>query len=469
VRSHHGSSLFRQVVLALLSLFLLLFPFCSQSLTPQLTLNVINGNAPYLTFDGGLTHASGPTDLLWITLPNGVRVAPRSNPSGPLNPIELEDTNVRFTDIGMLVPTNSNSIELSKLIGPPNNYWGDDDGDGQGDDGISVVGSLNLSIFDRYGNAIMRSSELDACRSPYKVILSNTAGTLSTRYGFPNSSNFDASSAIYYIKPKTLPTVCSARPDIYYGSGDYAGPSYIWHPSSGFLTQSTTPSHYDLNFPTTGADKLYFYLEVVGVDPSSLSWPSVTRGGITASMEIVQPNPSAIQTFDQPGGLRVTLTGPALNDAGSRPLPSLPATFELVGLNRHGRRVVTYGFVLKQWFVIQSIHSSNYSQSSSWCTGLGYQIPRVRDLTNAVRIGVDPISGAAPSSSKNAYQRYIGAGFFSEWSALSNYTGANIRNFRSYWTSDTSRGFHFAVAPNYGQIFTDNNTHFSICSSHLRP
>jgi hypothetical protein len=457
------------MVPALSSVLLLLSAFSSHALTTQTTRNVINGSAPYLTFDGGRTRATNVDELLSITLPSGTRITPSTNTSSASNPIQLQRDNVSSIDIGMAVPTNASSVALNTLIGPPNNYWGDDDGDGQGSGGITATGSLTLSIVDKAGNAVDRRDTLTICNAPYKVTLSSSGGTLSTRYGFPNSSNFDASSAIYYIKPKTLPTVCSARPDIYYGSSDYAGPSYIWHPSSGFLTQSTTPSHYDLNFPTTGADKLYFYLEVVGVDPSSLSWPSVTRGGITASMEIVQPNPSAIQTFDQPGGLRVTLTGPALNDAGSRPLPSLPATFELVGLNRHGRRVVTYGFVLKQWFVIQSVHSSNYSQSSSWCTGLGYQIPRVRDLTNAVRIGVDPISGAAPSSSKNAYQRYIGAGFFSEWSVLSNYTGANIRNYRSYWTSDTSRGFHFVVAPSYGQIFIDNNTHFSICSSHLRP
>jgi hypothetical protein len=38
---------------------------------------------------------------------------------------------------------------MAKLIGPPNNYWADDDGDGLGSGGITATGNLTLSIFDK--------------------------------------------------------------------------------------------------------------------------------------------------------------------------------------------------------------------------------------------------------------------------------------------------------------------------------
>ncbi|MWN32978.1 hypothetical protein GQ596_11070, partial [Gilliamella sp. Pra-s60] len=62
----------------------------------------------------------------------------------------------------------------------------------------------------------------------------------------------------YYINPNNLSASCyfvqSVRPNLLYGgttgiiSNDlpyFAGPSNIWNPSKGFLTQSTSPSSYD--------------------------------------------------------------------------------------------------------------------------------------------------------------------------------------------------------------------------------
>ncbi|MBI0061787.1 hypothetical protein H3T83_11360, partial [Gilliamella sp. M0320] len=76
------------------------------------------------------------------------------------------------------------------------NYWGDDDGDGQGIDGVTATGSLNLSIVDKYNNPVARNKILTFCgdKAPYKLTLSNTEGTLKTRYGVPNESRFSASN-----------------------------------------------------------------------------------------------------------------------------------------------------------------------------------------------------------------------------------------------------------------------------------
>ena len=92
----------------------------SQALTAK-TSNIIHGNAPYLTFDGGLTSVTSSEGLLWITLSNGVKVTPANNNS-LTNPIELPNSGQSFADIAMLVPTDSNSIALNSLIGSPNNF-----------------------------------------------------------------------------------------------------------------------------------------------------------------------------------------------------------------------------------------------------------------------------------------------------------------------------------------------------------
>ncbi|MCX8582404.1 hypothetical protein, partial [Gilliamella sp. B3372] len=62
----------------------------------------------------------------------------------------------------------TNSVALSSLIGPPNNYWGDDDGDS----GVSATGSLNLSIVDKNNQAVSRNSVLTICNAPYRIKLS---------------------------------------------------------------------------------------------------------------------------------------------------------------------------------------------------------------------------------------------------------------------------------------------------------
>jgi hypothetical protein len=463
------------------SIFWSLFAFNSQALTSQSTLNAIEGNAPYLTFDGGVTRVTDTKYLLGITLPDGTHITPSSNSSSPSSPIALLNPNMRFADIDMFVPVNTNSVALDTLIGPPNNFWGDDDGDGQGSGGITVTGSLNLSIVDNSGQPVARSDLLTFCKAPYKVTLESTGGTLSTRYGIPKSSRFNRSSATYYINPTASPEVCFARPSLTFGSSSedtrFRGPANMWNQFRGFLTQSIVPSGYYKNFPTTGAHNLYFDLDIAGVNTRQLSWPSVTHSGITATM-----------TPDSSGtSVRVELTGPYATEAqwnGDSPSsvssianPSLPATFELVGRDSSGRDVIKYGFKLKQWFVNLGLRYHSYSSSLSWCDSMGYQLPSVRDLTNAKCVGgafCQGSVGASPSSSKNAYMRHIDSGFFSEWGNMYKYTNAGFLNgYFYYWTKDaqdTSR--QFMVSSNNGTISRlsiSNSGTFALCASSLRP
>ncbi|MCX8675983.1 hypothetical protein J3U16_11860, partial [Gilliamella sp. B3023] len=427
-------------------------------LTSQSTRNAIQGSAPYLTFDDGRTRAVDANGLLGITLSDGTRYTPSTN-SSSTTPIVLPSEGQSFADIGMFVPTDTNSVALSSLIGPPNNYWGDDDGDS----GVTATGSLSLSIVDKNNQSVSRNSVLTVCNAPYKVKLSSTNGTLSTRYGFPNRSTFSASSETYYVNPKASPVVCFARPNLlngklgdysYYPSWDFAGPSSMWDPAKGFLTQETDPSLYGRNFPTTGANGLYFDLDISG-SSQPLSWSSVSRGGITVTMS----NSTATS-------VRVTLTGPYATSSQHRSdnpgrisTPSLPQTFELVGRDTNGTPVVKYGFTLKQWFVNRGTDSYGYSYSNtlSWCNSIGYRLPKVKDLTNSSCRGSNSGTwcqgsvGATPSSPNNLYMRHIGSGFFTEWGKMDTYSGVGFLN-HWYWTSDPRGSNQFVVDANYGRV-----------------
>ena len=469
----------RQIVSALILVILLSISFANHALTAQTT-NIIYGNAPYLTFDGGLTRVTNTKALLGISLSNGDKYTPTTNNSKD-NPIVLPVAGQSFADIDMLVPTDTDSIALNLLIGEPYNYWSDDDGDGQDPDGITVTGSLNLSIIDRFNNPVTRNTVLTICNGPYKVKLASTNGTLSTRYGVPKGSDFNASNATYYINPKAPPEVCFAKPNLRLGTlvrvTDYRGPATMWNEKMGFITQSKNPSSYDLNFPTTGAHNLYFDLDIGG-NYRELSWQPVSHGGITATM-----------TEATNKSVRVSLKGPFAKDEqldSSNPSsletilnPTLPQTFELVGRDsQSGEEVVKYGFQLKQWFVNRGTESYTNKSVSSWCSDIGYRMPKVKDLTNAICQGVNTggnickgAVGATPSSTGNHYQRRIGAGFFSEWGDLKDYADAGFRF--GYWTSDPGQASNYTEFIVYaysgyassGFISNGGDTRFGVCAA----
>ena len=441
-------------------------PFSGHALTSQTTANQIQGTPPYLTFDGGRTRAVDANGLLGITLSNGANYTP-SNNSSSTTPIVLPVEGQSFADIRMFVPTDTNSVALSTLIGPPNNYWGDDDGDS----GVTATGSLSLSIVDKNNQSVSRNSVLTICNAPYKVTLSSTDGTLSTRYGFPNHSTFSASSETYYVNPKAESVVCFAKPNLMYGkrgddptyqSFDFAGPSSMWDPAKGFIPQSTDPSLYGRNFPTTGANGLYFDLDIGGRS-QPLSWSPVSHGGITATMS----NSTATS-------VRVTLTGPYATisqhssaNPGRISTPSLPQTFELVGRDSQGTPVVKYGFTLKQWFVNRGYKVDYHYNTVSWCNSIGYRMPSVKDLTNAFCRDTDlecqGAVGATPSSSDNHYMRHIDAGLFTEWGYMEDYSGVGFYRYW-YWASDPVGGYKAIVSIHQGNVSWNYYYNYGLCS-----
>ncbi|MCX8663776.1 hypothetical protein, partial [Gilliamella sp. B2911] len=106
-RSSLGSKLRRKIFLPL---GLLLIPFYSSHALTVKTSNTIQGNEPYLTFDGGRTRALNIEALLGITLSDGKQYTTKTNTSSPSNPIELPVAGQSFADIDMIFPTNVDLI-----------------------------------------------------------------------------------------------------------------------------------------------------------------------------------------------------------------------------------------------------------------------------------------------------------------------------------------------------------------------
>ena len=376
--------------------------------------------------------------LLSIAFNNGVQYTPSTNTSSPENPIVLPIANQPVSGIHMFIPVDKDSVEFNML------GWKDDDGDTN----VIATGTLSLSVTDKYSRAVPRDRTLGPCGAPYRLKLTSTNGTLSTRYGVPRSRSFNASSVTYYVtpNPKTEPEVCFAKPVSVADEPDNDGPSSIWNRYKGFFTQDTRPDYYGKNFPTTGANNMYFDLEIAG-NSQLLAWSSVTRGGITATVGNFTPT-----------SVRVTLTGPVAkasqwnsNNPGLIAKPTLPQTFELIGHYVHnGKKAVKYGFEIKQWFVNRGKGFYTYSNMESWCNKIGYRMPTVKDLTNAKR---HEVTGATPSSSGDYYQRRIGASFIAEWGNLSKYEKADFGVTR-FWTNVIGPGSNnrYVVYPEDGHI-----------------
>ncbi|OCG77905.1 hypothetical protein A9G44_03620 [Gilliamella sp. Occ4-3] len=455
---------------------MLLLPYSLESQALSATTSErIHGTAPYLTFDGGVTKVTEIRELLGIKLSDGRTFTPQNNSSSSTAPIELPNVGDTFADIEMIVPPLSDSININDLV--TQGKWGDDDGDGQGADEVTASGSISLVIKDKDGNTVNRSDALDICKAPYKVTLDSSGGALETRYGMPNSSTFSGGTAEYYITPPSPPVICSVGPNLYLGGTtgigwddpSFAGPANIWSPTKGFLVQSTTPSSYDQNFPTTGADGLHFDLDIGGIDASQLSWTVNTSGSLNAT---VSWRLSDIWINDGSKYVpRVTLHGPEARSQWDNPIPSqitvpsLPQTFELVGRDSRGNEV-RYGFVLRQWFVNRGDQFKFYSDQLAWCNSLGYRMPRVRDLTNAVRKANPSISGAAPSSPANHYRRHIGAGFFTEWGNMGYHTDVGFAG-TIYWTSDVTGSYQFDVFSFDGSVggYSAGDSRYGLCTA----
>lgn len=412
-------------------LILLFYSFNVKALS-AVTVKIIQGSEPYLTFDKGKTKVTDGSILTAITFSDGTTMSLSNNPSSYENPIALPKEGERIRDVTMMIPILNKSINLNTIIRPPYSYWADDDGDGQGTDGITGTGNIAVNVTDKNGSIVNADTLLDICNAPYLIDFDTTGiWSLSTKYGIPNITTLVVRPVKYYIKPKSDPAVCMLVPSL------YASPTNteVWRWAKGFYAQSRDPASYERNFPTTGGNNLFFDLDIYGINESELTWPPVTHEGITATVTRsehnepwLNPTPKVVT--------RVTLTGPAAtttqqssNSPGAIYQPKLPQTFELVGYDRNNKPVIKYGFILKQWFISRGKKLSNMVNHQAWCNSAGYRLPLVKDLTNAISDPNSPIENQGfvsgkPESHGNYFERQIGAGFMSEWGILDFYNDA---------------------------------------------
>lgn len=417
---------------------------CNALALSAATAQPINGSLPYVTFDGGKTKLTSTRSLLEIKLPDGTVITPDNNDSTFEKPIIFHKSGGTFSDIEAIVPPEKvDDILFSELVSGPYNYWGDDDGDGKGNEGIIATGRFNITVVDKEGFVLDRYNKelknprkavLDICYAPYTLKLASGGGTLSTQYGFPKSRSYPAEDWVnYYIQPSGPAKICYAKPP-YLNSAHYLGPKYMTN-QRGFILQSDT-SLWE-NFPTTAAGNFYFDLDIGGVSSSLLTWNTVTKDGITAT---VTPAPNSKTN------MRVTFTGPVATNAqkvASQPgrigVPNLPLTFELVGKNRDGYPVLKYGFVLKQWFVSRGNVYSSDDEAKSWCSSLGYRLIKAKDVTNSFRNDYPShqyVETAKPTSTAYVTSEIrIGGGLFSEWPGIMKINGVDEVGF--FRTDDT--------------------------------
>lgn len=418
-----------------------------------ITVNTIIGTAPYFTSDEGITKIIDTDGLLSITLSDGTYVTPSSNTSSALNPIVLPKAGESIADIGMFIPVGMNTVELNTLVNEPYNYWGDDDGDGHSETGIKASGSLTLRIYDVNGNVVGRSDALNGCLAPYRVVLTNTAASLQTQYGNPNSRNYKAQNAYYYISPKeSAPYTCWAQPNLQYTTSGYYDSSYsAWSPTKGFKLQDIkTP---EKNFPTMGANGLFFNLQVFGALGSDVTYSkSPESSGINLNLS----STAGSQV------IKVMLTGPRYGATANEAATAVPTTFTLY--SDSDKKNPIYSFTINNWFIVRTEGSSaGYNAIQTYCdslttTGSSYSVPKISQLSNANDSSSSWTGGLTGQG--NTYSRRIGGGLFAEWGSTTSsyYTNSDFYS-DYYWSADAYNSYLHIVNSTNGTIaYTNSNS-----------
>ncbi|MDF7667089.1 hypothetical protein PT273_04415 [Orbaceae bacterium ESL0727] len=190
------------------ALFFLGISFQANAALSTHTTQNIQGTPPYFTTDGGQTKITQPEGLLTINVAG--QTYDKNNTSSPAKPIILPQSDTTLENIKMLLPfikdTNGNAISainFNDLLKAPYAYWGDDEGDGQGENGITATGKLTVKAVGtgQYGRQreVNRAQPLDICDGPFKVDISNEAILLKTQYGLPNTASYPAMTSSYYV------------------------------------------------------------------------------------------------------------------------------------------------------------------------------------------------------------------------------------------------------------------------------
>lgn len=469
-----------------------------------LTAKTINGEPPYLTFDGGVTKVYNVDALLSITLSDDTEIKVTDDTSSLEKPIELPNVEETFSTVKTVVPflANNNrypSYYMNNIIGP-NNYWGDADGDTYDD----ITEAITVNWKDKNDRDITKlvgenpNRGINFCDAPYKLTISAGPGQLSTKYGDPKISGFNASSHTYYIVPNKADVgrVCFAEPNLSM-QFDWDLDNFVT--GLGFrVNKPSNSGNYwgansvnNNNFPTTGAHGLFFYLITSGITPAEVV--AINGSQVTASGSNVHLTLTATQTdkwmngigassgtegigwygpFPPVPAVKVQLSGPRYS-SGDKSFS--PVTFKLYADS--SRNKLLYEFRLMRWYIVQPGTSypgsktgaglDGQAQARSYCESFGYRLPNLNDYTNANQPDFGWREGFIDGfeTAGDSYKRKLSyletptkwqGGILNEWGCLTNtwsppdvavlgtryrcsgYPDSDWDRYRSYWTNSVA-------------------------------
>ena len=400
------------MVFVLIVVVLQSISFSNYALTTKTT-NIIQGSAPYLTLDDGVSKITSTEELLAIKLPNGTVITPQNDVSSITNPIELPDKNNTYASVQTIVPlpiSGNNQfpvINMTDLLAAPYNYFADDDGDGFDDSDLitaTATGDIkikwearNPAVADiNAKNAFIDITSKvkshpdaipDLCDGIHKITISASDSELTTPYGDPNTNHFQEGSHSYYLTPKLDPKVCYAQPNLYPDNASLAGRDYeidgiLWdaaqiesdhdygvyrgYPSKGIkVLRATNSGNYQgetsitkNNFPTTGSHGLYFYLLFGGITPEAVlaangsTIQSIEGGNVSLSLSVSK---TTEWEHGEHGPSPYGLAEPAIKVTlvgpryNSADKSFRPMTFRLYADSN--KSTLIYEFKLMRWFI----------------------------------------------------------------------------------------------------------------------
>ncbi|OCG64457.1 hypothetical protein A9G30_07460 [Gilliamella sp. Fer4-1] len=461
----------------MMALFGLIISNNVASILSAVTTKEIYGSAPYLTFDGGRSHADSVSPLLSIMLPDNKVINALEDESSMESPIMLDKKSVTFADIKTLVPFKNYPNILTDEVIDNNGYWQDDDGDKLNHTSTSklTINWQNLEGQDITSYVKNNSnSVLNGCDAPYKLTLKLDDIEIVTQYGIPSKSGkFTGGKHTYYIYPKIdKPKFCYAKPnlefDLHSSELPYDGAiSSInagngeWNKHRGFYAYN--PANPGANFPTTGSHNLFFYLSVAGMKAQEFinaNGNTISKGGVTLKLNAENNSPTGL--------VKMTLIGPKENN----PSAFQPSVFSLHGTHNEP----LYSFKLERWYVAKKGGAGGYQNAVTFCNsfnGGGYRVIKVLDFSNSNRAGsVDWQNGIIDETylRKISYKEngYWMGGLLSEWGRMTQiyYKDSDWEFFQVgdpewkdatnrayYWTSDQKyKGTNFVVEANNGLV-----------------
>ncbi|MWN90393.1 hypothetical protein GQ597_06745 [Gilliamella sp. Pra-s65] len=409
------------------------------------TTETIQGSAPYLTFDGGVTRSRNTDKFLDIELPDGSVFTKENNPSSPSNPIPLPSDGIKLGDIKTLIPPGQQAISMTDLLNN-NGFWADKDGDGD----ITATGNLTIIGRDANNNEMHLNDAFLDCNAPYRITVQNDNSILSTAYGIPNSTSISFNSATYYLNPPKGACTYSVKPNLYlsdsrrrnWGGTNYSGPPNEWDDAKGFRRQDlNNPAS---NFPTMGAYALFFTMDMIDTLGSEMTYDKI-------------PSTSGIDLNITGNGsiAKIKLVGPKEGASAAEAATAVPTTFILYSDRAKTNKV--YSFTIQKWFIAIKANGGSYADAEQYCHNLGYQLPTINQLTNAnSQYWNQGLAGQG-----NNYQRRIGGGLLAEWGetidvdAPHGYPDSNFESNQVYWTQNTyqaERLYALSVYSNMGGV-----------------